>query len=214
MLPELPALLTFMAASAALIAAPGPAVLYVVARSLDQGRKAGIVSVLGIGLGEQLQVLACAFGLGALLAASATAFTVVKYLGAAYLIYLGIRRLRTDEPLALDEEAKPKALRKAFIDGAVVSFLNPKSALFFLAFLPQFIDPARGPIWLQVWALGTVFLFIGLTCDTMYVFAASFFRGWLRARPHVWRRQKYVTGAVYLGLGATAALAGQPARQP
>lgn len=137
--------LIFIAASLALLLVPGPAVLYITARSVDQGRMAGLVSVLGVHLGTVVHVLAAAIGLSALVLTSALAFTIVKYAGAAYLIYLGLRRIFGDNG---DEThtLKRESLNRIFWEGVVVNILNPKTALFFLAFLPQFVDPARGMI--------------------------------------------------------------------
>ena len=136
------ALLTFALASMALLLVPGPSVIYIVTRSISQGRGAGIVSMLGIETGGLVHVTAAALGLSALLASSATAFDVVRFAGAGYLVYLGIRRLR--EPTSLTAVLTPASPRRLFTQGIVVNVLNPKTALFFLAFLPQFIDPSRG----------------------------------------------------------------------
>jgi threonine/homoserine/homoserine lactone efflux protein len=133
----------------------GPAVLYIVARSVDQGRKAGLASSSGVATGGLIHVLAAALGLSALLASSATAYSFVKYAGAAYLIYLGIRKLR--EPSHTADEVKhvePSSLRHIYVQGIVVQALNPKTAIFFFAFLPQFVDPALGSVTLQFLALG------------------------------------------------------------
>jgi len=123
---------------------PGPAVLYIVTRSIDQGKRAGLVSVVGVHVGTLAHIFAAAAGLSALLAASATAFSAVKYLGAAYLIYIGVRRLGDRSSIVAPEARKPKELRRAFLDGVIVNVLNPKTGLFFLAFLPQFVTEARG----------------------------------------------------------------------
>lgn len=135
-LPEWSSLGFFVIAALALLLTPGPAVLYIVTRSIDQGRRAGFVSVAGVHVGTLAHILAAAAGLSALLAASATAFSVVKYLGAAYLIYIGVRRLLDRTTIGMGADAQPKPLRRAFVDGVIVNVLNPKTALFFLAFLP------------------------------------------------------------------------------
>src|SRR5215217_3065628 len=149
----------FVVAALALLLVPGPAVLYVVARSVDQGRPAGLASVLGVGIGSLVHIAFAAVGLSALLASSAAAFGVVKWLGAAYLIWLGLQRLLTrgeDAPAAV----APDHLSRIFLQGVVVNVLNPKTALFFLAFLPQFVDPSRGSVAAQVAVLGCVFVVI------------------------------------------------------
>ena len=199
----------FAAAALALLLIPGPAVLYIVTRSVTQGRRAGFVSVLGIHAGTLVHVAAAALGVSAVLARSSTAFHAVKYAGAAYLVFLGIRRLLTRVP----DEASAGALeivpnRQLFVNGAVVNILNPKTALFFLAFLPQFVDPARGSVSLQVVVLGALFVGIGLCSDSTYALLASRFGTWLRTSRSFRHGQRYVAGGIYVGLGVTAALAG------
>src|SRR5437764_4868823 len=158
----------FVVASVVLLLTPGPAVLYIVARSVEQGRSAGLVSVLGIHLGTIVHITAAAIGLSALLVSSALAFAVVKYLGAAYLIWIGIRTLmaREVDPDAPRIPAEP--LRRVFRDGFVVNLFNPKTAIFFLAFLPQFVDPARGPLHWQILVLGFTFMGLGMISDGMF----------------------------------------------
>ena len=133
----------FIVASVVLLLTPGPAVLFIVARSLEQGRAAGLVSVLGIHLGTIVHITAAAVGLSALLVSSALAFAIVKYLGAAYLIWIGIRTLLARDPDPEAPRVPAEPLRRVFRDGFVVNLFNPKTAIFFLAFLPQFVDPAR-----------------------------------------------------------------------
>src|SRR5579864_777245 len=157
----------FATAAIVLLLIPGPAVLYIVARSVDQGRLAGLASSTGIAVGTLVHVLAASLGLSALLVSSATAYSLVKYAGAAYLIYLGARRLfdRNEDdsaPLA----APPVSLRRVYAQAVVVEALNPKSAIFFLAFLPQFVNPARGSVTLQLLALGLIFIVMGLMSDS------------------------------------------------
>jgi len=199
----------FAAAALALLLIPGPAVLYIVTRSVTQGRRAGFVSVLGIHAGTLVHVAAAAFGLSAILVRSSTAFHFVKYAGAAYLIFLGIRRLVTPVPPANGGdvlEVVPN--RQLFVNGAVVNILNPKTALFFLAFLPQFVDPDRGSVSLQVVVFGALFVAIGLCSDSTYALLASRFGSWLRTSRSFRHGQRYVAGGIYVGLGVTAALAG------
>ena len=190
-----------------LLLTPGPAVLYVVTRSVDQGRRAGLISVLGVHAGTLVHVAAAAAGLSAVLVASATAFSVVKYLGAAYLIYLGIRQLiaRAPEPTDVTLAAAPR-LSRAFIDGFIVNVLNPKTALFFLAFLPQFVSVSRGAVPAQIACLGLVFCALGLLTDGLYALTAGSAAQWLRARRGVALTRRWIPGTMYIGLGLATAL--------
>lgn len=200
-------LLLFIPAALALILTPGPVVLYIVTRSVDQGRKAGLVSVLGSEAGNLLHVLAAALGLSAILLSSSLAFDVVKYLGAAYLIYLGIRKLRSKDDLT-EQTPQRDSLWRIFRQGIMVAVLNPKTALFFFAFLPQFVDPARGNVTLQILILGGILVLMAFTTDTIYAFMAGTAGRWLRGNRRYLRFQHYFTGSVYIGLGMTAALSG------
>jgi threonine/homoserine/homoserine lactone efflux protein len=205
-LPDASSLGIFVVAALVLLVTPGPAVLYIVTRSLDQGRRAGLVSMLGVHAGTLVHVGAAAAGLSVLLAASAIAFSVVKYLGAAYLIYLGLRRL-LDRAATIAPRAGAKArLRRAFLDGVVINVLNPKTALFFLAFLPQFVDASRGRIAAQVLGLGFLFVMLGLVTDGLYAIGAGSAASWLRRYPEILTRQRWVSGSMYIGLGVAAAL--------
>jgi threonine/homoserine/homoserine lactone efflux protein len=199
----------FAVASLALLVIPGPAVLYIVTRSVDEGRAAGLASVAGVHLGTAVHVSAAALGISALIASSATAFTVVKVVGAAYLIAIGIRRMavrsRSD-----DAGRAPVPLRRVVATGVLVNVLNPKTALFFLAFLPQFVNPAQGAVALQVLALGGLFIALGLVSDGTYALVGSAAGGWLRRRLLRTRGQRFVSGGVYVTLGAAAALTGTP----
>jgi len=210
LLPDAGSLVAFLAASLLLLVVPGPAVLYVVARSLDQGRRAGLVSVLAVAFGAQLQIAAAAAGLSAVVLQSAAVYSTVKFFGAAYLIYLGVSRLReSDQPLDVAKVDR-RCMRGAFFDGVVVSFLNPKSALFFVAFLPQFTDPARGPLALQFMALGAVFLVVAVASDSVYACLAGGLADWMRGSATSRRRQRLATGSLYIGLGLAAGLSGEP----
>ena len=184
----------FSAAALALLIVPGPAVLYVVARSIDQGRRAGLVSTLGVGTGSLVHVAAAALGLSAILAASATAFAVVKWAGAGYLVFLGVRRLVGPDEAAPGPGRPARSLGAVFRQGVVVNVLNPKTALFFLTFLPQFADPSRGPAALQMLLLGGLFVTMGIVSDGAYALAAGSIGGWLRARPGLLGLQRRVTG--------------------
>jgi threonine/homoserine/homoserine lactone efflux protein len=195
----------FMLASLALAVVPGPAVLYIVAQSVDQGRFAGLVSALGIGTGGLVHVVAATIGLSSLLASSATAFTIVKYAGAAYLILLGIRRLLTREDFGDETARPPRPHRRIFVDGVVVNVLNPKTALFFLAFLPQFVDPGQGAATLQILLLGLIFVAIALCSDSLWALAAGTAGAWLRRSRWYLGVKRWLTGAVFVGLGASTA---------
>ncbi len=211
-MPELQTLSVFAAAAFLFAVVPGPAVIYIVTRSVDQGRAAGLVSVLGIATGTLVHVVAAVIGLSALLVSSAAAFTVVKYLGAAYLVYLGIRKLLdrdAEEPFG---HPTPRSLRRVYSQGVIVSVLNPKTALFFLAFLPQFVDPAVGSTALQLTVLGVLLVCISMVSDGCYALLTGTAGAWLRGRgPRFMRRQRVVTGGIYLALGVSAAVAGSRA---
>jgi len=198
----------FMLASLALAVVPGPAVLYIVAQSIDQGRSAGLVSALGIGTGGLVHVVAATIGLSSLLASSATAFTIVKYAGAAYLIVLGVRRLLTREQVDDESTRPPRARRRIYRDGVIVNVLNPKTALFFLAFLPQFVDPEAGMPALQIVFFGLVFVALGLVTDGCYALLAGTAGNWLRASRGWYAVRRYVSGSVFIGLGLAAAFSG------
>ncbi len=196
----------FCAAALALIVVPGPAVTYVVTQSIDKGRSAGLVSALGIAGGGLVHVAAATAGLSALIASSASAFTVVKLAGAAYLIALGLWRLAGRGGEETAEQEQP-ATHRLFVQGAVVNVLNPKTALFFLAFLPQFVDPARGPVSLQAAVLGTVFVAIAVVSDSTYAVVAAAFADRIRGSRRARQIKRYVTGGIFVALGATAAAA-------
>jgi len=208
-MPELQTITVFAAAALLFAVVPGPAVIYLVTRSVDQGRAAGLVSALGIATGTLVHVPAAALGLSALLVSSATAFTAVKYLGAAYLVYLGIRQLLDKETDDLNSTTAPRSLRRIYSQGAVVGVLNPKTALFFLAFLPQFVDPARGSTALQLGVLGVLLVGISMISDSCYALLTGTAGAWLRRRgARFMRRQRWVTGGIYVALGVSAAIAG------
>jgi threonine/homoserine/homoserine lactone efflux protein len=194
----------FCLTALALLVIPGPAVLYVVVQGAEQGRRVGLASVAGIHLGTLVHVAAATVGLSALIVASAVAFSAVKYAGAVYLIYLGVRKLLGRDDDAAEHERQRVSYRRAFVRGAVVNVLNPKTALFFLALLPQFIDTDRGGVWSQALVLGLVFVGLGLVSDSLYALAAGTVGGVLRRRR---RAMRYGSGVVFVGLGAVAALA-------
>ncbi len=202
---DLSTLALFCAAALALAVVPGPAVLYIVAQSVDQGRFAGFVSALGISVGGLVHVLAATIGLSSLLASSATAFTIVKYAGAAYLVFLGIRRLLAREIAESDVVRAPRSRRRLFVDGIVVNVLNPKAALFFIAFLPQFLDPDAGAATLQIFALGLIFVVIALGSDSLWALTAGTLGGWLKQSPAYFAVRRWVTGTVFVALGLSTA---------
>src|SRR5579864_2704070 len=169
----------FLVAALVLLLTPGPAVLYIVARSVEHGRKAGLASVFGVELGNSVHVLAATVGLSAILLTSAVAFTIVKYAGAAYLIYLGVRTLLTPVKTDVTDANAPTKLTRMFSQGAVVAALNPKTALFFLAFLPQFVDSSKGSVSLQFLVLGLLFVNKATTTDSLYALLSGTAGRWL-----------------------------------
>lgn len=197
----------FVAASLALLIVPGPAVLYIVGRSLNHGRRAGVHSVLGICTGTLFHVVAAALGLTAVLRASPIAFSAIRYAGAVYLVWLGVRALRSGEPSIESEPVPDDGPLQIFRQGVLVNVLNPKTALFFLAFLPQFVNPARGAVGGQVLLLGGLFVGLSLVSDTAYALLAGTFGDYMRGNPRFWRSQRYVTSGIFVALGLIAALA-------
>jgi threonine/homoserine/homoserine lactone efflux protein len=199
----------FAVAALALLLLPGPAVLYIVSRSLEQGRLAGLVSNLGIHAGTMVHVVAASLGLSALLMTSAIAFAAVKYLGAAYLIWLGLRRIFGPDAAP---DAAPSTVRRGYLqlvrDGFIVNLFNPKTALFFVAFLPQFADVSRGHVATQIAFLGLLFVALGLVTDGCYAMVAGAAGDWIKRKQDPLRFERYVTGVVMIGLGLTAAFAG------
>jgi threonine/homoserine/homoserine lactone efflux protein len=204
--PDASTILAFASASFLLLIIPGPAVLYILNRSVSDGRTVGLAAVAGLELGNLVHVIAAAAGLSAVLATSATAFNAVKWLGALYLIAVGVRTLLR-KPDPMDADRTTTSPSKSFSQGIVVNVLNPKVALFFVSFLPQFIDPAKGSAGLQALVLGLVFVLIGCITDSAYSLLASSLRTVLlrgKALPFV---QRYVAGTVFIGLGLVATTA-------
>ncbi|HLO16490.1 MAG TPA: LysE family translocator [Anaerolineales bacterium] len=198
----------FMGAALALLLVPGPAVLYITARSANQGRLAGLVSVLAIETANFLQALAATLGLSAILLSSALAFDLVRYLGAAYLIYLGVRKLLARDEDIEDETIRRESLSRIYWQGLAINLLNPKTALFYFAFLPQFVDPARGNVTMQTFLLGALFVGMAIVTDSLYALLASSLAEKLRGSRHFRKGQRYFAGLVYVGLGITTALTG------
>ena len=207
-MPDAPTLVVFATAAAILVFTPGPNTLYIITRSAEQGRAAGIVSALGVEVGTLIHVVFAALGISALLMSSALAFSGVKYAGAAYLIYLGIRTLLSRSKIAGTETKEGASLRRTFSQAVIVNLLNPKSALFFLAFLPQFIDVDRGSVTSQILLLGLIVVVVGLMSGLAYSLLAATAGNLFRRNLKFLKAQRYFAGSVYLGLGAATALTG------
>jgi threonine/homoserine/homoserine lactone efflux protein len=204
-IPDPSMLLLFVLGALVLAATPGPSVLYIVARGINQGRAAALVSVLGIASGDLVHITAAALGVSALLLSSALAFSVVKYLGAAYLIYLGIHKLSDRELANPTQLVKRESLKRIFLQGFVVNALNPKAALFFIAFLPQFVNPTRGAVLFQIIFLGVLFTLVASASDSVYALVSGTIGRWLKQNPRLLKTQRYVTGGTYIGLGVATA---------
>ncbi len=212
-MPEASTFELFVAAALALLLVPGPAVFYVIARSVEGGRPAGLVSVLGVEIGTLVHAAFAAAGLSAILVSSATAFSIVKWLGAAYLVWLGLQHLLAhdssdDEALSVGREER---LSRVFAQSVLVQVSNPKVALFFLAFLPQFVDPSRGATWTQVVVLGATLAALGLFTDGLYALVGGAAGNWLKqksAGADLRRVRLYVSGGICIALGAATAIAG------
>ena len=212
-MPEASTFGIFVAAALALLLLPGPAVFYIIARSVEGARTAGLVSVLGVEIGTLVHAAFAAAGLSAILASSATAFSIVKWLGAAYLVWLGLQHLLAhgsgdDEALSVGKEER---LYRVFAQSVLVQVLNPKVALFFLAFLPQFVDASRGAAWTQVIVLGVTLAALGLFTDGLYALAGGAAGSWLKRKSKdagLRRVLRYVSGGIYIALGAANAGAG------
>ncbi len=207
-MPAFSTLWLFLLAALALLLVPGPAVLYILTRSATQGRRAGLASVLGVEAGSLIHSMAAAFGLSALLMTSAIAFQVVKYVGAAYLVYLGIRALLSREEGGQEAAPVPRSNLQLFAKGFLVNLLNPKTALFFYAFLPQFVDPLRGAVQGQIFMLGLIFVTLATCTDSLYALLGSSIGGWLFTRSGFRKARRFVTGGIYIALGVTAAFSG------
>ena len=207
LLPGWPLLSAFLIASFILAVTPGPGVFYIVTRSLLQGRRHGLASVAGVALGNFGNAIGAAIGLAALFAVSSVAFTVVKYAGAGYLVYLGIQTLRARKPEAQADMPQPVPLRRIFRDGFVVALLNPKTAIFFAAFLPQFMSQEAAPA-LQGIALGALFVVMAAATDSAYALTASAVAPLLAQARGVRSLGRYVTCGAFIGLGLFTALSG------
>jgi threonine/homoserine/homoserine lactone efflux protein len=212
--PTLSALELFAVAALALIVIPGPAVLYIVSQSVGHGRKSGLAAVAGVEIGAFVHVAGASLGVSAIIASSATAFSALKLAGGAYLVVLGVKRLRERDPADGGEgvPTKLRPLRATFRQGMIVSALNPKTALFFLAFLPQFVDPERGHAALQAGVLGVLFVAIATVSDSTWALGSGSFATLLRRSARARRIERYASGGILIGLGALATLA-HPAKR-
>ena len=205
-MPSLSTYALFVATALVLLAIPGPAVLYVVSRSIDQGRRAGLASVAGIGSGTIVHVTLATVGLSSLILASRVAFDGVRFVGAAYLILLGIRRLLTRRQETEEIARPPRTVRDLYTQGLIVNLLNPKTIVFIFAFIPQFVDPAARHVWLQVLVLGLSFAVLGMASDSLYALAAGSIAGKLRGSRGMARFERWFGGSVLIGLGVAAAV--------
>lgn len=201
--------LAFTLASVVLTLVPGPTVLFVVGRSLALGRRAGLWSVVGNTLGLLPIVVLVALGIGALVAESLIVFTVVKLVGAAYLVHLGVQAFRQRGEDVDTVSATPRSTLRIIRDGFVVGVSNPKAVVFLAAVLPQFVDHAAGGISRQLFALGLVFMAVALASDGTYAYAAGTARSWFSSSPHRLKRMQASGGLMMIGLGGSLALTGQ-----
>ena len=209
-MPEPSTLFVFAGVALLLAVVPGPAVLYIVGQSVAHGRGAGFVSALGVGTGGMIHIAAAVVGLSALLVSSAAAFNVVKYLGAAYLVWLGVRKLLGRDEQEL-EGVPRRPLARTFREGVVVNVLNPKTALFFYSLLPQFVNPEGANAQVQMLALGAIFVVIAFTTDSLWALVSGSAADWLRGRRRFAKIDRYGAGTIFVGLGISSALA-HPAR--
>ena len=203
-------ILLFVLAALALLLVPGPAVLYIVSQGATQGRRGGLASVGGIEFASLTHAVVAAFGLSAILLASALAFNIVKYAGATYLILLGLHTIfvkRSKGSIVAEVANSKKSSSRLFAQGYFVNLLNPKTALFFYAFLPQFVIPSEGRVLEQTLMLGILFVALASCTDSMYALTSSAAGQWFSQRTGILNTQKYVTGSIYIILGLFAATA-------
>src|SRR6476661_202411 len=212
-MPHLATLFAFSLTALVLLLIPGPAVLYIVSQSVTHGRRAGVSATLGVHTGTMVHIAAAALGLSAILVSSSLAFAAVRFIGAAYLIYLGVRTL-LDRQTGPVHAPLPHEMRMSRIyrQGALVNVTNPKTALFFFAFLPQFVDPHGAAVPEQIVVLGITFALLGLVTDSLYGLVAGSAAGWMRGRTAVRSVQRWVTGCIFIGLGVATAVVGSEKR--
>lgn len=199
-------------ASLVLVVVPGPAVIYILTRSVSQGRAAGLASAVGVNLGSTFHVLAAVTGLSLLLASSAYAYTVVRWLGVGYLAWIGYRTLTSPDAEFQEPDAEPQSLKRIFVQGVVVNVLNPKVAIFFLAFLPQFVDQTSSNPTLQIFVLGMTLVLIGLLSDSVYALIGGGIGDLFRRRPGAARATRLTAGFTYFALAGIAAATGSRAK--
>jgi threonine/homoserine/homoserine lactone efflux protein len=213
-MPDNSTMIVVAMASLALVVVPGPAVIYILTRSVSQGRSAGLVSAVGVNLGSSVHVLAAVAGLTVLLASSAVAYSTVKWAGVGYLAWIGIRTLMKNDADFARPQLEQTALRKIFIQGVLVNMLNPKVAIFFLAFLPQFVDADASNATLQTLVLGMTLVTIGLITDSLYALAGGSVGDVLRRRPTFARTTRIVSGSIYIALAGVAEVTGTKVTNP
>jgi threonine/homoserine/homoserine lactone efflux protein len=206
--PDASTLSLFVSAALVLLLTPGPAVIYIVTRSVEQGRRAGLLSVLGILLGTLFHVAAAALGISALLLTSVMAFNTLRYLGAAYLVYLGVRMLVGNTAPRERGAVPPSNARQIVSQGVVVNLLNPHTSVFFFAFLPQFVDPSKGGARSQILVLGIVFIVVAAMTDAVWAIVTGTAGDWVKGSPRFTRIQRYITAGALIGLGAATAVSG------
>ncbi len=205
-MPSLSTYVVFLATGMAILIVPGPAVLYIVTRSIEMGRAGGIASAAGITTGTFIHIALAAAGLSSLILASTIAFDAVKYVGAAYLVFLGLRRLLTRGAEEAEQEPAPRTRRRAFTQGVVVNLTNPKAIVFIFAFVPQFVDPHARHVWLQVLVLGLSFACLGFLSDSVFALVAGTIADRLRGSAGIARFERWFGGGVLVGLGVVAAV--------
>ena len=205
-------LIMFLTASIILLVIPGPAVIYITTQSIDKGTKAGLVSTVGIACGTLVHVIAASLGISAILVTSAVLFSIVKYIGAAYLVYLGIKKLVGKNVPVNAGPQRNFSYKQIFYEGLVVNVLNPKTALFFFSFLPQFINVSSGSVVLQMFMLGSIFTCMGIVSDGLYAITAAKVSVYIKKNKKVIALQNYFTGTVYIILGLYTALSGSSSR--
>ena len=201
-------LVAFMLTSLVIIVIPGPSVLFVIGRAIALGRRAGVLSVVGNALGTIPAVIAVAFGVGAIVASSVVAFTVIKIAGALYLVYLGIQAIRHRHAHIPGIQQRPTRARRLLAEGFIVGLTNPKTIAFFVAVLPQFVDPTAGPVWMQLLLLGLVFEALALASDSIWALAAGTARAWFARSPRRISTLSATGGVMMIGLGGALALTG------
>jgi threonine/homoserine/homoserine lactone efflux protein len=207
-MPEVSQLVVFLSVTLVILLTPGPAVLYIIAVSVDHGKKAVLLSVVGLGIGNLFHCIGAVLGISALLTTSVAAFNIIKYFGAAYLLYLGIRKIISKDVSEKHTSGIQKTPSELFRQGIVVNILNPKSALFFLSFLPQFVNTSRTSLSFQLMILGLIFVTLGILTDGLYAIASASAGKWFRNNKLFYRVQKYFSGGIFIGLGLFTALSG------